>query len=135
MSRANKFILAAGVVMFLTVTALSIYRIGPKTYGSPEQKLKGDIQALGTALKVYNDVSGTYPTQEQGLSVLVAKPTASPVPATWYQMIQTLPADPWGQPYAYRIPPRRSHQAYDLFSTGPDKIESADDIGNWSGEK
>ena len=135
MSRANKFILAAGVVMFLSVTALSIWRTGPKTYGSPEQKLKGDIQNLGTALKVYHEISGTLPTQEQGLSALATKPTASPVPTTWYQMIRTLPVDPWGQPYVYRVPPTRSHQGYDLFSTGPDKIESADDIGNWSGEK
>ena len=50
-------------------------------------------------------------------------------------MIRTLPSDPWGQPYVYRVPPARSHQPYDLFSTGADKVESADDIGNWSGEK
>ena len=134
MSRANKFIAAAGILMFLGVTALSFYRIGPKTYGSPEQKLKADIQGLGTALKVYQEVSGALPTQEQGLSALVAKPTASPVPATWYQMIRQLPVDPWGQPYVYRRPPVRSHQPYDLFSTGADKVESQDDIGNWSGE-
>ena len=109
--------------------------MGPKNYGTPEAKLQADIQALGTALKVYNDVSGVYPTQEQGLSVLVAKPTASPVPATWYQMIRRLPHDPWGQAYVYRRPATRSRQPYDLFSTGADKIESADDIGNWSGEK
>lgn len=134
MSRANKFILAAGIVMFLSVTAFSIWRIGPKTYGSPEQKLKGDIQALGTALKVYKEVSGAFPTQEQGLAVLVTKPTTGLVPATWYQMMRTLPSDPWGEPYVYRVPPTRSHQPYDLFSTGADRVESADDIGNWSGE-
>ena len=134
MSRANKFIFAAGVFLFLAVTALSFYRINPKNYGSPEQKLKADIESLGSALKVYESYAGAYPTQEQGLSALVAKPAASPVPATWYQMMRQLPVDPWGQPYVYRRPPVRSHQPYDLFSTGPDKVESPDDVGNWLGE-
>ncbi len=135
MSRANKFILAGGVLLFLAVTAYSFYQTRPKVYGSPAQKLEADIRVLGTALQEYEKISRTLPTQEQGLAALVAKPTASPVPAIWYQMMRTLPTDPWGQPYVYRRPPVRSHQPYDLFSTGADKVESADDIGNWSGEK
>lgn len=41
-----------------------------------------------------------------------------------------LPDDPWGRPYQYRYP-GASH-TYELFSTGPDGEESADDVVIWN---
>ena len=38
--------------------------------------------------------------------------------------------DPWGRPYQYRYPATKSKQPYDVYSLGPDGVESADDIGN-----
>ena len=135
MSRVNRYLLAAGLILFLAVTTSSLYLARPKIYGTPAAKLEADVRTLGSALEEYRHICGAFPTREQGLSALVAKPTAGPVPTTWYQLMSRLPVDPWGRPYGYEIPPRRSHQPYDVFSTGADKIESADDIGNWSGEK
>ena len=135
MSRANRYIFAAGVILFLAVPASSLYLARPKIYPTPALKLEADVRVFGTALEEYRHICGTFPTQEQGLAALVAKPTAAPVPTPWYQLMSRLPIDPWGKPYVYVIPARRSHQPYDVFSTGADRIESADDIGNWSGEK
>jgi len=39
--------------------------------------------------------------------------------------------DWWGSPMRYRFPARKSSAPFDVWSLGPDKIESADDIGNW----
>jgi general secretion pathway protein G len=39
--------------------------------------------------------------------------------------------DPWGKQYQYKQPAERSKKGYDLYSLGPDGVESEDDIGNW----
>jgi len=44
------------------------------------------------------------PTSEQGLSALLNKPAASPVPPNWRPYLEKLPADPWNQPYRYLNP-------------------------------
>ncbi len=40
------------------------------------------------------------------------------------------PIDPWGNEYQYKYPSSRGND-YDLYSLGPDGLESDDDIGNW----
>jgi general secretion pathway protein G len=39
--------------------------------------------------------------------------------------------DPWGRKMQYRNPGKHNAQGYDVFSFGPDGVESADDVGNW----
>jgi general secretion pathway protein G len=42
-----------------------------------------------------------------------------------------IPLDPWKHPYQYRYPGTKNTDGYDVFSLGPDGVESGDDIGNW----
>ena len=44
---------------------------------------KSGIKSLTEALKFYKMENGRYPTTEQGLQALVAKPATQPVPANW----------------------------------------------------
>ncbi|HEX9462201.1 MAG TPA: type II secretion system major pseudopilin GspG [Alphaproteobacteria bacterium] len=77
-----------------------------------------EIKSLSTALDLYMIDVGRYPTQQEGLTALVAN---SGNVASWrgpYLKAITVPLDPWGHPYQYRIPGQRSD--YDLYSTGPD---------------
>ena len=100
--------------------------------GSKMQRVESDIQAIKAALGAYE--RGNYfkaPTEEQGLDALVTKPTTEPVPNTWIQAFEEVPLDPWGSPYQYRVPGKRSGGKYDLFSLGPNGQEDDDDIGNW----
>jgi len=39
--------------------------------------------------------------------------------------------DPWGNYYRYAYPGTHNKDTYDVWSLGPDGVESADDIGNW----
>jgi general secretion pathway protein G len=71
------------------------------------------------------------PTSEQGIQALVNAPQIEPLPRQWRQLLTQLPLDPWGTAYQYRNPGKRNPTGFDLFSHGPDKIESPDDIGNW----
>jgi len=94
---------------------------------------KADIKNYGTALDLFELDNGFYPTTEQGLPALVAKPTASPEPTNWKgPYIQALRNDPWGDPYVYKFPGDHGPGTYDLSSFGPNKIAGDDDdISNW----
>jgi general secretion pathway protein G len=58
-----------------------------------------DVNRLMQALKLYKLDNQRYPTTEQGLQALVARPTQSPVPPNWKPYLEKLPNDPWGRPY------------------------------------
>ncbi len=90
------------------------------------------VQSIVTSLKRYEMSNLNAPSNEQGLQALVSLPSGSPKPRGWMQLLNELPLDPWGQPFQYRNPGSRNPTGYDVYSFGPDKKESADDIGNWS---
>jgi general secretion pathway protein G len=74
-----------------------------------------------------------YPTAEQGLQALTAKPTAAPVPANWKNYLDQLPKDPWGQAYVYLNPGIKGE--VDVMSYGADGQSGGEgknaDIGSW----
>lgn len=96
------------------------------------QRVEADIQTITTQLRTYEMLNLFMPTSEQGLQALVNAPTSEPQPRQWRQLLTELPLDPWGQPYQYRNPGKHNLSGFDLFSLGADKVESAEDIGNWS---
>ncbi|MCX8021587.1 MAG: type II secretion system major pseudopilin GspG, partial [Syntrophorhabdaceae bacterium] len=59
----------------------------PRIMDRPEEarriKAKMDIKTLESALKLYQLDNGHYPTTEQGLQALIAKPQTSPIPKKW----------------------------------------------------
>ena len=97
---------------------------------------KQDIASLMQALKLYRLDNQRYPTTEQGLQALVAKPTGSPVPLNWKPggYVERLPRDPWGSPYQYLNPGVRAE--IDVFSYAADAAPGGEgndaDIGNWN---
>jgi len=94
-----------------------------------------DIEAnLTTALDLYELDNGRYPNSEQGLDALISKPSTSPVPNNWngpYLKKKRIPNDPWGEVYRYEAPGMQNQDEFDLYSYGPDGVESEDDITNW----
>jgi len=92
-----------------------------------------DISTLIGQLKTYKLDNARFPTTEQGLQALVAKPTVGPIPANWKPYIDKLPNDPWGHPYQYASPGLRGD--IDVFSLGADGAVGGEgddaDIGNW----
>ena len=57
-----------------------------------------DVNNLMQALKLYKLDNQRYPTAEQGLQALVAKPTVGPIPPNWRPYLDKLPNDPWKEP-------------------------------------
>ena len=92
-----------------------------------------DVSNLMQALKLYRLDNQRYPTNEQGLQALVAKPTAGPIPPNWKPYLEKLPNDPWGAQYQYVNPGVKG--AVDVFSFGADGQSGGEgrdaDVGSW----
>ncbi|MCH8179008.1 MAG: type II secretion system major pseudopilin GspG [Proteobacteria bacterium] len=92
-----------------------------------------DISNVMQALKLYKLDNQRFPTAEQGLKALVAKPTTTPIPPNWKPYLEKLPADPWGNPYQFVSPGVKG--AVDVFSFGADGQSGGEgrdaDIGSW----
>ncbi|MEO0465743.1 MAG: type II secretion system major pseudopilin GspG [Pseudomonadota bacterium] len=106
---------------------------------SRDAKARADIQRLDSALQLYNLDIGVYPSANQGLRALVEMPSG--VNEVRYRgggYVSKLELDPWGNPYQYEAPGRRSGKAYDLFSFGADGTEGGEDdnadVGNWQSD-
>ena len=92
-----------------------------------------DVNNLMQALKLYRLDNQRYPTAEQGLQALIARPSAPPVPPNWKPYLDKLPADPWGRPYQYLNPGVKGE--IDVMSFGADGQSGGEgknaDIGSW----
>ena len=92
-----------------------------------------DIANISQALKLYRLDNQRYPTAEQGLQALIAKPTTAPVPGNWRPYLEKLPNDPWGQAYQFLNPGIKGE--VDVMSFGADGQSGGEgknaDIGSW----
>ncbi|MDZ7591684.1 MAG: type II secretion system major pseudopilin GspG [Rubrivivax sp.] len=92
-----------------------------------------DVNNLVQALKLYKLDNQRYPSAEQGLEALVARPTAGAVPPNWKPYVDKLPADPWGRQYQYLNPGVKGD--IDVFSFGADGQPGGEgndaDVGSW----
>jgi general secretion pathway protein G len=93
---------------------------------------KAQVDALEKALDQYRLDTGRYPSTDQGLGALAARPENEPKWNGPY-LKKGVPLDPWDRPYAYKQP--GDHSEYDLFTLGKDGApggtgENAD-ITNW----
>lgn len=126
------------VMVVIVILGILAALVVPKVMGRPDEArivaARQDIASIMQALKLYKLDNRRYPTTEQGLPALVARPVAAPVPDNWKSYLEKLPNDPWGKPYQYLNPGLRGE--IDVISYGADNQpggEGADaDIGSWS---
>ena len=117
------------------LAALVVPRIMDRPDEAKRFAAKADVGALVQALKLYRLDNGFYPSTDQGLQALVARPTTQPTPNNWKQggYLERLPQDPWGGDYQYLSP--GVHGEIDVFSFGADRARGGEgnnaDIGNW----
>jgi general secretion pathway protein G len=99
-------------------------------------KVKQDIRAVESALKLYRLDNFRYPETEQGLNALVTPPQDPDArwPAGGY--LERLPRDPWDREYVYLYPGNQGE--YDVYTLGRDGQQGGEgldaDIGNWSND-
>lgn len=136
MMRSNGgFTLLELLVVMIIIGLLAGY-VGPKYFGqvgkSEVKAARAQIDAFEKALEQYRIDTGHFPSTDQGLAALSAKPGNE---SKWDgpYLKKDAPADPWGNPYVYRMP--GEHGEFDLFSYGKDGqaggTEESAEITNW----
>ena len=138
-SRQRGFTLLEVMVVVVILGILAVLVV-PKIISRPDDArvvaAKQDIASLTQALKLYRLDNQRYPSTEQGLQALVAKPDTSPIPLNWKVggYLDRMPKDPWGNPYQYLNP--GLHGEVDIVSFGSDGEPGGEgndaDIGSWT---
>lgn len=128
------------VMIVVVILGILAALIVPKVMGRPDEAriiaARQDVASLSQALKLYRLDNIAYPTTDQGLQALVAKPSSAPVPTNWKTggYLDRLPKDPWGHDYQYLNP--GVHGEIDVFSLGADGAPGGDgndaDVGSWN---
>jgi general secretion pathway protein G len=127
------------IMVVVAILGILAALVVPKVMGRPDEArivaAKQDIAAINQALKLYRLDNLRYPTTEQGLQALVARPASGPLPGNWKTggYLERLPNDPWGAPYQYLNP--GVHGEIDVYSLGADAAPGGEgndaDIGSW----
>lgn len=91
------------------------------------RQVESDFKSFESALSMYKLNAGSFPTTQQGLKALKEKPSSTPVPRRWVQVMSKLPPDPWGAEYGYRFPGKKRASEFEMFSKGPDGQEGTQD--------
>ncbi|WP_298268600.1 type II secretion system major pseudopilin GspG [Geobacter sp.] len=130
------------IMVVIAILALLAALVAPRLIGRSEDAkitdAKVQIKNLETALKLYKLDNGVYPSTEQGLAALVAKPTVGVIPKNYreegYVESKKVPQDPWGNDFVYLSP--GEHGDYDLCSYGADGVKGGEgknaDIESWN---
>ncbi|HSB96478.1 MAG TPA: type II secretion system major pseudopilin GspG [Spongiibacteraceae bacterium] len=133
------------IMVVVVIIGVLIGLVAPNILGRVDKArvtaAKADISTLDQALEMYRLDNHSYPSTDQGLEALVAKPGGEPDAKNWnpegYLKKKQLPLDPWGHQYQYVVPGQEG-RAYDLYSFGADGREGGEgydaDVGNWSKE-
>jgi general secretion pathway protein G len=127
------------ILVVIVILGILAALVVPRVLERPDEArviaAKSDIATVMQALKLYRLDNQRYPTTEQGLAALVARPTQAPAPPNWKPggYLERLPKDPWGQPYQYLSPGLRGE--IDVFSFGADGQPGGTgfdaDVGSW----
>ncbi len=125
------------LLVVLAIIAMLAGIVGPqvmKHLGASKTKTaQVQVEDLAAALDMYKLDEGHYPTQQQGLSALVERPSDA---ISWngpYLRKEKVPVDPWGQEYHYLFPGQ--HGKFDLYTFGADMKEGGEgedkDVTSW----
>jgi general secretion pathway protein G len=127
------------IMVVVVIMGILAALIVPKLMGRSDDAriiaAKQDVATVMQALKLYKLDNQRYPTTEQGLQALIAKPTTGPSADGWKTggYLDKLPKDPWRNPYQFLSPGIKGE--IDVFSLGadgqPGGVGNDADIGSW----
>ncbi len=121
------------LVIIGVLAALIVPNVLDRTDDARATAARTDVHNIMQALKLYKLDNLRFPTAEQGLQALIARPTTAPAPANWKPSLEKLPNDPWGRPYQYLNPGVQGE--VDVMSFGADGQSGGEgknaDIGSW----
>lgn len=112
------------MLVVIAIIGLVVGLIGPRVLNYlGESKVKAakiQIESFSAALDLYYLDNGAYPMANEGLAALVQRPMSA---SGWngpYLRSGSVPLDPWGHPYLYKVP--GDHAVYEIDSFGADGV-------------
>ena len=110
------------ILVVIAILGLLIGLVAPAALrqlgGARLSVARQSIQRIDSVLDLYRLDVGSYPSTEQGLKALVARPAGVDGWNGPY-LKGDVPVDPWNHAYSYRNPSSRGGHDYDLCSNGP----------------
>jgi general secretion pathway protein G len=117
------------LLVVLVILSLIMGLVGPRvlSYLSQSRVRAAQLQidSLAAALDLFYLDTGRYPTESEGLDVLISR---APSVERWngpYLQQSALPLDPWERAYEYNVPGERT--PYEIVSYGSDGREGGTD--------
>jgi len=128
------------IMIVMVIIAMLAALVGPRVMGAlSSAKIKAtkiQIETLSATVEAFQLDTGRFPTQAEGLQVLVENPEKAPI-KSWrgpYLKKNKVPADEWGNAFIYEIPSRHK-MPFDIHSLGADGKPGGTgddaDLGNW----
>lgn len=120
------------MMVVLVIIGIVAALVVPNVIGRPDEArvavATADLRTIAASLEMYRLDNRSYPSTEQGLSALTARPVVAPVPANWMAggYLPNLPQDPWGNAYLYAAPGAAG--PYELASFGADGQPGGDGV-------
>jgi general secretion pathway protein G len=118
------------LTLLATITAPAVMKHLAR---AKNQTAQIQVNSLASSIEFFHLDVRRYPTQDEGLRVLIEAPASESLWDGPYVKKADALVDPWGRPYLYRYP--GSHGAFDVYSLGEDGREggagNARAIGNW----
>lgn len=113
------------MIVVLVIIGLIMGLVGPRLFSQAD---KAKVQTAQTQVKMLRGALDTmrldisrYPSQEEGLALLMNQPTDSQTAPRWQgpYLEDGVPNDPWGNPYKY-LPEASGTHPFSLYSLGAD---------------
>jgi general secretion pathway protein G len=115
------------VIIIGTLAAIMVPRFAGKQQRAKTTAAKSDVASLTAAVDGFQLDVGRFPTTDEGLTVLMSKPSTLGPEVQWDgPYMRELKFDPWGHEYQYRFPGEFAVD-YDIWSSGPDGQDGNDD--------
>lgn len=113
------------MIVVLVIIGLIMGLVGPRLFSQADkakvQAAETQVKMLKGALETMRLDIGRFPTEQEGLRLLTERPADERLAARWSgpYLDETVPTDPWGNPYRYSPAPSASY-AFTLYSLGAD---------------
>ncbi len=127
-------VVVAIIGLFVAIVAPNMFKNADKARITAT---RDQIRSFMTALGSYKLDTGIFPTTEQGLAALRAKPSEEVNGWNGPYMPQEIPKDPWGHDYVYKYPGEHGDEP-DIISLGADGQPGGEglnaDIVSWKNQ-
>ena len=113
------------MIVVLVIIGLIMGLVGPRLFSQADkakvQSAETQVRMLKGALETMRLDIGRFPSDQEGLQLLVERPGDERLATRWSgpYLDEAVPADPWGNPYQYS-PKAAGDNPLTLYSTGAD---------------